>query len=97
MTNEIVKLVAKKAKISEPIAQIAVDTVLTALKGKLPPAAGSILDTFLSSGSTASTNNKTTSKRGKSTSKSTKKDDGLLGGLGNIAAGALGGLLSGKK
>jgi len=82
MANEIVKMVAKKANISESIAQIAVDTVLTALKGKLPTAASGILDTFLSSGSAAST---------------AKKDDNPLGGLGDIAASALGGLLKGKK
>jgi len=83
MANEIVKLVAKKANLSEPIAQIAVDTALTALKGKLPPAVGGILDTFLSSGG--------------ATSKTTKKDENPLGGLGDIAASALGGLLKGKK
>ena len=83
MANEIVKLVAKKANLSEPIAQIAVDTVLNALKTKLPPVAGGIIDTFLSSGGTAS--------------KSSKKGDNPLGGLGDIASGALGGLLKGKK
>ena len=91
MANEIVKLVAKKANISESIAQIAVDTVLTVLKGKLPPATTGILDTFLGSGSSS------VSTKSKTTSKSTKKEDSLLGGLGNIASGALGGLLSGKK
>ena len=90
MTNEIVKMVAKKANLSEPIAQIAVDTVLNILKSKLPPAVGSALDSFLGSGSAVSSkNSKTTS------SKSAKKDDNPLAGLGNIA-GALGGLL-GKK
>jgi len=87
MANEIVKMVAKKANIAEPIAQIAVDTVLNMLKSKLPSAVGGTLDSFLG-GSTASKSTKTTSK-------STKKDDDLLGGLGNIA-GTLGSLL-GKK
>ena len=85
MANEIVKMVAKKANLSEPIAQIAVDVVLTALKGKLPSAASGILDTFLSSGAASTT------------SKTAKKDDNLLGGLGDIATSALGGLLKGKK
>ena len=49
MANEIVKMVAKKANLSEPIAQIAVDTVLNMLKSKLPPAVGSTLDAFLGS------------------------------------------------
>jgi len=89
MANEIVKLVAKKANISEPIAQIAVDTILSTLKSKLPPAVGSTLESLLGSG--------TVSPSSKTTSKNAKKDDSPLGGLGNIAASALGGLLSGKK
>jgi len=94
MASEIVKMVAKKAKISEPVAQIAVDTVLNLLKDKLPPAVGSTLDVILGSGSVSKS--KTVSKSGKKTvSKSSKKDDNPLGGLGNIA-GALGSLL-GKK
>ena len=88
MANEIVKMVAKKANLSEPIAQIAVDTVLNMLKSKLPPAVGNTLDSFLGSGSALSS---------KTTSKSSKKDDSPLGGLGDIAASALGGLLGGKK
>lgn len=56
MANEIVKLVAQKANISEPIAQIAVNTVLNFLKGKLPPAVGSSLDSLLGSGSGAQNN-----------------------------------------
>ena len=86
MANEIVKMVAKKANLSEPIAQIAVDTVLNILKSKLPPAVGSTLDSFLGSGSST-----------KTTSKSSKKDDNPLGGLGDIAGSVLGGLLGGKK
>ena len=92
MANEIVKMVAKKANISEPIAQVAVDTVLTALKSKLPPAVGGIIDSFLSSGTGSAT-----SKSSKTTSKSSKKDDNPLGGLGDIAGSVLGGLLKGKK
>jgi len=101
MANEIVKMVAKKANIPEPIAQIAVDTVLNMLKSKLPPAIGSTLDSFLGSGAasssskTISKSGKTTSKSSKTTAKSSKKGDDLLGGLGNIA-GAIGSLLSKK-
>jgi hypothetical protein len=51
MVNEIVKAVAKKANLSEPIAQIAVDTALSMLKTKLPPALGSSLSAFLSADS----------------------------------------------
>ena len=81
MANEIVKLVAKKANLSEPIAQISVDTVLNTLKSKLPSAVGSTLDAFLGSGTTS-----------KTTSTSSSKDNSPLGGLGDIAASALGGL-----
>ena len=91
MASEIVKLVAKKAKISESVAQIAVDTVLNLLKDKLPPAVGSTLDAVLGSGTVSS---KTPSGK-KTTSKSSKKSDNPLGGFGDIA-GALGSLL-GKK
>ena len=84
MANEIVKTVAKKANISEPIAQIAVDTVLNMVKSKLPASVAGILDTFTGGSGSA-----------KSTSKSTKNDN-PLGDLGNIA-GTIGGLLGGKK
>jgi len=80
MANEIVKAVAKKAKIPEAVAQIAVDTALNILKTKLPPAAGSILDSFLSSASGS-----TASKKG-----AKKKDDNPLEELGNIAGKLLG-------
>ena len=69
MANEIVKMVAKKANISEPIAQIAVDTVLNILKSKLPASVSGILDTF-------------TSAPTKSTG---KNNNNPLGDLGNIA------------
>ena len=97
MANEIVKMVAKKANLAEPIAQVAVDTVLNFLKGKLPPVVGSTLDSFLGSGSTKSTttSTKSTSKSSKTTSQSSKKSDNPLGDLGSIAD-AIGGLL-GKK
>jgi uncharacterized protein (DUF2267 family) len=89
MANELVKMVAKKANISEPVAQIAVDTVLKMMKTKLPPAVGGTLDAVLSSsGSTQAT-------ASKSSAKKTNKNDHPLGDLGNIA-GKLGGLL-GKK
>jgi len=88
MANEIVKMVAKKANISEPIAQVAVDTVLNFLKGKLPPVVGNTLDSFLGS-STSTTPSKTT----KTASSSSKKGDNSLG---DLVTGALGGLL-GKK
>jgi len=82
MANEIVKLVAKKANLSEPIAQIAVDTVLNMLKDKLPAGVGGTLDSFLSSGSSS---NKSTA----------SKSDNPLGELGSLA-GTIGGLF-GKK
>ena len=80
MMNELVKMVAKKANLSEPVAQIAVTTVLTALKGKLPPAVGSTLDSLLTNSSGSSAN---------------KGSANPLGDLGSIA-GALGGLLGKK-
>ena len=92
MANEIVKMVAKKANLSEPIAQIAVDTVLNMLKSKLPAGVGGILDSFIGSSSVSSSKTTKTTKTGKTT----KKDDDLLGGLGNIA-GTIGSLLGGKK
>ena len=84
MANEIVKMVAKKANISEPIAQIAVDTVLNMVKGKLPAGVGGILDSFIGSGT------------GTASKKSTGANNSPLGDLGSIA-GTLGGLLGGKK
>ena len=102
MSNELVKLVAKKANINETVASIAVETVVKALKDKLPQAVGVSLNSFL--GSTSATNiaktvAKTTAKAKPvaklATNKSTKKDD-PLGGLGDLVGSALGGLL-GKK
>ena len=106
MANEIVKMVAKKANIAEPIAQIAVDVVLNALKDKLPAGVGGILDSFMgSSGSIISKSTKNTSASASKSTKTTKttksaqpakKNDDLLSGLGNIAAGALSGFLNKK-
>ena len=57
MANEIVKAVAKKIKVPEAIAQIAVDTVVTMLKAKLPPAVGKTLDLALGATATSSSKN----------------------------------------
>jgi len=94
MASEIVKMVAKKANISESIAQVAVDTVFKFLKGKLPPVVGNTLESLLGSGATTTTTTKST-KTGKTASSSSKKSDNPLGGLGGITD-VLGGLL-GKK
>ena len=101
MANEIVKMVAKKANLSEPIAQIAVDTVLKMIKDKLPSGLGSTIDSFMGSTTTPKSNktvsksSKATSSTKKATTTSAKKSDNPLGDFGSIA-GALGGLL-GKK
>jgi hypothetical protein len=47
LVDELVKAVAKKAKIDETIATIAVNTALTTLKKKLPSNVANILDSFL--------------------------------------------------
>jgi nucleoid DNA-binding protein len=54
IVDEIVKVVAKKTNMPEPVAKIAVDTVLSTLKKKLPSNVEGILDSFLDSGSTSS-------------------------------------------
>ncbi len=99
MENEIVKMVAKKANISEPVAQIAVDAVLNILKNKLPPALGSTLDALLGSDSSSANSKKSStsssSKKSSTSKKSSKKDDNPLGDIGDIV-GKLGGLF-GKK
>ena len=82
IVDEIVKAVAKKTKMPEAVAKIAVDTALSTLKKKLPSNVGGILDSFLDSGS--STGSK--SKSGKS-----KKDDSLLDDISSIAGKFLGG------
>ena len=46
--DELIKLVVQKTGISEQQAKIAVDTVLTFLKQKLPAPMGSQIDNFLS-------------------------------------------------
>ena len=76
MINEIVKAVAKKTKMPEPVAQIAVDTVLSLLKKKLPPAVAGTLDVLMGSQGAAGS---------KAKSSKSKKDDNLLGDLGSIA------------
>ncbi|MCL2727779.1 MAG: hypothetical protein FWD56_05295 [Bacteroidales bacterium] len=93
MTSEIVKLVAKKANLSEPVAQIAVNAVVTYIKGKLPPAVGGALDAFLGSGTAlkAAPKKTTTTKK----TATTQKNNNPLGDLTNIA-GTIGTLL-GKK
>jgi len=96
MANEIVKMVAKKANISEPIAQVAVDTVFKFLKDKLPPVVGNTLESLLGSGSVTKTTapaSKTTKTVGKKPSTAAKKNDNPLG---DLVSGALGSLL-GKK
>ena len=98
MINEIVKMVANKANLSEPIARIAVDVVISQLRGKLPPVVGNTLDSLLgtSTNTTTSTGTaKKTTTTAKKTTTTTKKSDNPLGDLGNIA-GTLGNLL-GKK
>ena len=49
MIDEIVKMVAKKAKIPEAVALIAVNTVIGALKKKLPGNVGSLVESFVNS------------------------------------------------
>jgi len=97
MASEIVKMVAKKANISESIAQVAVDTVFKFLKDKLPPVVGNTLESLLGSGATAKTTSPASksTKAGSTASKGGKKGDNPLGGLGGITD-VLGGLL-GKK
>jgi len=60
---------------SESIAQIAVTTVISALKTKLPANVGGILDTFIGNGSGTK----------KNTGKS--KNSNPLGDIGNIVGG----------
>ena len=69
--NELVKLVAKKTGMSESIAQIAVTTVISSLKTKMPANVGSLLDTFLAPDKT---------------SKSAKSNT-PLGDIGNVVSG----------
>jgi uncharacterized protein YidB (DUF937 family) len=92
--EELIKLVAKKAGINETVAQIAVTTVISNLKSKLPAGVGSILDSFLGSGSATATKSKTTVVKSKPTaskskttaSKTTKatKNNDILGGVGGV-------------
>jgi hypothetical protein len=83
--QDIVKVVAQKTGLSESMAKIAVDAVLSMLKDKLPDSVGGILDSFAGTGA------KSTKTKG-----SAKSSDNPLGDLGNIIGG-LGNLLGGKK
>jgi nucleoid DNA-binding protein len=87
--QDIVKMVAAKAGISESVARIAVEAVISILKDKLPGALGSQLESFLGvgSGKPKSKSTKTT----KTTSKVSKasKEDNLLGGLTDLIGGFL--------
>ena len=65
--EELIKLVAKKAGINETVAQIAVNTVLSNLKSKLPMNIGSILDSLLGSGLATTAKSKTTAVKSKPT------------------------------
>ncbi len=49
--EDIVKMVAEKTGISESIAKIAVETVISQLKDKLPTGVGSQLESYLGEGS----------------------------------------------
>jgi hypothetical protein len=100
MLNELIKTVAKKANIPELAAQVAVNTVITALKAKLPPALRGTLDAFMGTATipkSSSPTKKSTTVAKKTTVHAGKsnKNPNPLGDLGAIA-GALGGLL-GKK
>ncbi|MDR1757614.1 MAG: hypothetical protein LBR51_01455 [Bacteroidales bacterium] len=86
--QEIIKNVAKKAGISESVAEVAVQTVLSMLKNKLPDSIGGVLSSFLND--TQNTKKTTTTKKSTTTK---KNDDGF--GLDDIVQG-LGGLLSKK-
>lgn len=106
MLNELIKTVAKKANIPELAAQVAVNTVVTALKSKLPAALSGTLDTFLGTTATPKTTTtakKTTTTTAKKTTATAKKTTTAKKGTTNAGsidlgtiAGALGGLL-GKK
>ncbi|MDR3217958.1 MAG: DUF2267 domain-containing protein [Dysgonamonadaceae bacterium] len=104
MQQEIIKLVASKAGISESVAKIAVEAVMSVLKNKLPGVLGGQLDSLLGASSktpisskkpTSSTKTVSTKKptSSKTTKKTAEKDSNPLGGLVDI----VGGLLGGKK
>ena len=77
MMDQIVKAVAKKTKMPEAVAQIAVETVISTLKKKLPPAMATALDALLGTQGAASSS--------KAKSSKSKKDDSLLDDIGSIA------------
>ncbi|MDR2206561.1 MAG: hypothetical protein LBE36_10470 [Flavobacteriaceae bacterium] len=91
MANNLVKMVAEKANISESIAQVAVDTVLNLLKNKLPAGVGDILDSFLGSDAPVQK-----SKASKKVTKVAPENDSPFGDLGSIVD-TIGDLLGGKK
>jgi len=76
MMDQIVKAVAKKTKMPEAVAQIAVETVISTLKKKLPPAVATTLDALLGTQGASSS---------KAKSSKSKKDDSLLDDIGSIA------------
>ena len=80
--NEIVKLVAKKTGMSEAVAQIAVTTVISAIKAKLPANIGGLLDTFLATSAATKPAGATKKTAAKSPQGSTP-----LGDVGNIVGG----------
>lgn len=55
--NDIIKMVVSKTGMSESVAKIAVDVVISQLKSKLPPAVGGQIDSLIgSTGSSKSSN-----------------------------------------
>lgn len=55
--DEIIKMVASKTGMSESVAKIAVDIVLSQLKNKLPEGVGSQIESLLGGNSSAKSSN----------------------------------------
>lgn len=55
--NEIIKMVASKTGMSESVAKIAVDVVVSQLKSNLPAGVGSQIDSLLGDNSSAKSSN----------------------------------------
>jgi len=55
--KEIIKMVASKTGMSESVAKIAVDVVVSQLKSKLPAGVGSQIDSLLGDNSSAKSSN----------------------------------------
>ena len=55
--NEIIKMVASKTGMSDSVAKIAVDVVISQLKSKLPAGVGSQIDALLGDKSSAKSSN----------------------------------------